>query len=77
MKVIRILELYRQLMISVVQPLIDLNFGPGPQAKPVPTGFLKSDRELVSNILPIIANRQDIDPSGVFDIQEMAGQVRV
>jgi hypothetical protein len=76
-EVIRILELDRQLTKYVVQPLIDLNFGPGPQAKLIPTGFLKSDRELVSNILRIIANRQDIDPSRVFDIQEMASQLDI
>ena len=68
---IRKQELDDQLTDYVLQPLMDLNFGPGPKARLVTTGFLRSDRELVAQVLKIVANRQDVDPSRMFDIPEM------
>ncbi|MFC1999192.1 hypothetical protein ACFLXE_00350 [Chloroflexota bacterium] len=74
-EVIRKQELDDQLTDYVVQPLVDLNFGSGPKAKLVTTGFLRTDRELVTSVLRIVANRQDIDPSRLFNLPEMVRQL--
>lgn len=76
-QLIRKKELDRQFTDYVVQPMMDLNFGPGPKAELVTRRFMQSDYDLLAGLLRIIANRQDIFIDTIFDLKEIGRIMKI